>query len=31
MSRYNTFHENYIKAMETLREIYWEAQRAPTL
>lgn len=31
MSRYNSFHENYIKAFETFREIYWEAKRAPTI
>ena len=28
--QYNTFHENYIKVNETLRELYWEAKRAPT-
>ncbi|CDW78017.1 UNKNOWN [Stylonychia lemnae] len=27
--QYNTFHENYMKAFELLREIYWEAKRAP--
>lgn len=26
---YNTFHENYMRVMEILREIYWEAKRAP--
>jgi len=30
MSRYNEFHVNYIKAFETLRELYWEAKRAPS-
>jgi hypothetical protein len=30
MSRYPTFAENYVKAFETLREIFWEAKRAPT-
>lgn len=30
MQRYPTFHENYIKAFETFREIFWEAKRAPT-
>lgn len=28
--QYNTYHENYIRLMETLREIYWEAKRAPS-
>jgi hypothetical protein len=27
--QYNTWHENHIRAMEILREIYWEAKRAP--
>jgi hypothetical protein len=27
--QYNTFHENYHRAMEQLREIYWESKRAP--
>lgn len=27
--QYNTYHENYVRVMETLREIYWEAKRAP--
>lgn len=27
--QYNTFHENYIRVMEILRELYWEAKRAP--
>lgn len=27
--QYNTFHENYHRAMEILREIYWESKRAP--
>jgi hypothetical protein len=29
VKQYNTFSENYIRAAETLREIYWEALRAP--
>lgn len=29
MKQYNTYQENYIRAMETLREIFWEAKRAP--
>ncbi len=29
ISQYNTFQENFIRANETLREIYWEAKRAP--
>lgn len=29
--QYNTFHENYIRVNEILREMYWEAKRAPTL
>lgn len=28
--QYNTFHENYMRVMEILREIYWESLRAPT-
>jgi hypothetical protein len=28
--QYNTFHENYIRAHEILREIFWEAKRAPS-
>lgn len=28
-TQYNTFHENYIRVLEILREIYWEAKRAP--
>jgi Mitochondrial ribosomal subunit protein len=28
--QYNTYHENFQKAMEILREIYWEAKRAPS-
>lgn len=27
--QYNTFHENYHRAMEILREILWESKRAP--
>lgn len=27
--QYNTYHENQLRAMETLREIYWESKRAP--
>lgn len=27
--QYNTFHENYVRAHEILREIYWESKRAP--
>ena len=27
--QYNTYHENYVRLFETLREIYWEAKRAP--
>lgn len=27
--QYNTYHENYVRVMETLREIYWESKRAP--
>jgi len=27
--QYETFQENYIRAHETLREIYWESLRAP--
>jgi hypothetical protein len=27
--QYNTFHENFVRANETLREIYWESKRAP--
>ena len=29
--QYNTFHENYIRVNEILREIYWESKRAPSL
>ena len=29
--QYNTFHENFIRAHETLREIYWESKRAPSI
>ena len=28
--QYPTFLENYFKGMETIRELYWEALRAPT-
>ena len=28
--QYNTYHENYLKVMEILRQIYWEAKRAPS-
>ena len=28
--QYNTHHENYVRVMEILREIYWEAKRAPS-
>lgn len=27
--QYNTFHENFVRAHEIMREIYWEAKRAP--
>jgi hypothetical protein len=27
--QYNTYHENFVRAHEILREIYWEAKRAP--
>lgn len=27
--QYITFHENYVRVMEILREIYWESKRAP--
>ena len=27
--QYNTFHENFVRANEILRELYWEAKRAP--
>jgi hypothetical protein len=29
--QYNTFHENFIRAHEILRELYWESKRAPSL
>jgi len=29
--QYNTYHENYIRANEILRELYWEAKRAPSI
>lgn len=29
--QYNTFHENFIRAHEILRELYWESKRAPDL
>ena len=29
--QYNTYHENYIRAHEILREIFWEAKRAPSI
>ena len=29
--QYNTFHENLVRANETLRELYWESKRAPEL
>jgi hypothetical protein len=28
--QYNTFGENYIRCFETMRELYWEAKRAPS-
>lgn len=28
-SQYNTFQENYMRAFELFREVYWEAKRAP--
>ena len=27
--QYNTYHENFVRAAEILREIYWESKRAP--
>lgn len=30
-SLYNTYHENYAKVFEILREIYWESKRAPSI
>jgi hypothetical protein len=27
--QYNTFIENFVRANETLRELYWESKRAP--
>lgn len=30
MRQYNTFSENYIRAFEIFREIYWESKRAPS-
>lgn len=27
--QYNTYTENFVRANETLRELYWEALRAP--
>ena len=27
--QHNTYHENYVKVIETLREIFWESKRAP--
>lgn len=29
--QYNSFQENFIRANETLREIYWESKRAPDI
>jgi hypothetical protein len=29
--QYNTYHENYIRANEILRELFWESKRAPAL
>lgn len=29
--QYNTYHENYVRVMEILREIYWESKRAPSI
>ena len=29
--QYNTYHENYIRAHEILRELFWEAKRAPAI
>ena len=29
--QYGTYHENYLKVMEILRQIYWEAKRAPSI
>lgn len=29
--QYNTFHENFIRAHEILRELYWESKRAPAI
>lgn len=31
MRQYNTFSENYVRAFEIFREIYWESKRAPTI
>lgn len=28
--QFNTYHENFLRANEILREIYWEAKRAPS-
>jgi len=28
--QHNTFSENYMKAFQLLRELYWEALRAPS-
>lgn len=27
--QYNTYHENFVRANEILRELFWEAKRAP--
>lgn len=29
--QYNTYHENFLRAHEILRELYWESKRAPAL
>lgn len=29
--QYNTWHENHVRALEILRELYWEAKRAPDM
>ena len=29
--QYNTFHENKVRVLEILREIYWESKRAPEI
>ena len=31
ISQYDSYQENYVRAFETLREIFWEAKRAPSI